>query len=233
MYLCAYNAIRVFLSSLPSRTQHLNLAALFAIKLEEETLERNHWKRNQMEKIKIGKIVNAVALRGEVKIYNYSDYKERYEELERLLIEDNKGNKASNRKEDIDNFKEYQIENVRYQKEMVIIKFKGVNDRNQAEELKEKDVYITEEDLRILPEDTFYIRDLIGCRVFDMTTGKNIGEIKDVLQNTAQDLYQVELTGGGQTLIPAVEQFVTDVNIKEKLVTVKLIPGFIDDAIEC
>ena len=41
-----------------------------------------------MEKIKIGKIVNAVALKGEVKIYNYSDYKERFEEIEKILVMD-------------------------------------------------------------------------------------------------------------------------------------------------
>lgn len=170
-----------------------------------------------MEKIKIGKIVNAVALRGEVKIYNYSDYKERYEELDTVIV----GNK------------EYEIENVRYQKEMVIVKFKGVNDRNGAEALKEKDIFITEDDLRVLPEDTFYIRDLIGCKVYDETSEKEIGEIKDVLQNTAQDLYQVKTAGGSEVLIPAVAQFVKSVSIEERLVTVTLIPGFIEDAIEC
>ena len=169
-----------------------------------------------MEKIKIGKIVNAVALRGEVKIYNYSDYKERYEELDRVIVAN----------------KEYEIENVRYQKEMVIVKFRGVNDRNQAEALKEKDIFITEDDLRELPEDTFYIRDLIGCQVYDETSGKKIGEITDVLQNTAQDLYQVKTEKGAEVLIPAVEQFVKEVSIKERLVKVSLIPGFIDDALE-
>ncbi|MBQ1228911.1 MAG: 16S rRNA processing protein RimM, partial [Firmicutes bacterium] len=78
-----------------------------------------------MEKIKIGKIVNVVALRGEVKVYHYSDYKERFEELSVILLE--KKNK----------FTEYKIEGVRYQKDMVILKLKGVDDRNAAELLKE------------------------------------------------------------------------------------------------
>ena len=108
-----------------------------------------------MEKIKIGKIVNAVALRGEVKVYHYSDYKERFEELDKILVE-RRGK-----------YEEYEIEGVRYQKEMVILKLKGINDRNEAEALKERDLYITEEDLRELPEDTFYVKDLIGCRVIN------------------------------------------------------------------
>lgn len=163
--------------------------------------------------------MNAVALRGEVKIYNYSDL-ERFEELDTVIL--------ANRKQS----KEYKIENVRYQKNMVIVKFKGVNDRNQAEALKDYEVFITEEDLRELPEDTFYIRDLVGCQVKDLESGNVIGKISDVLQNTAQDLYQVELDGGKQVFIPAVAQFVKNVNIEEKMVEVSLIPGFLDGATE-
>lgn len=174
----------------------------------------------KMEKIKIGQIVNAVALRGEVKIYNYSDYKERFEELDTVILE--KGRTS----------KEYKIENVRYQKNMVIAKFKDVNDRNQAEALKDYDVMITEEDLRELPEDTFYIRDLIGCNVVDLNSETKVGVIKDVLQNTAQDIYQVETSEGKEVLIPAVAQFVKNVKIDEKIVEVTLIPGFLDGAEE-
>jgi len=175
--------------------------------------------RRKMERIKIGQIVNAVALRGEVKIYNYSDL-ERFEELDTVIL--------ANRKQS----KEYKIENVRYQKNMVIVKFKGVNDRNQAEALKDYEVFITEEDLKELPEDTFYIRDLIGCEVKNIETGLVIGKISDVLQNTAQDLYQVDLEGGKQVFIPAVSQFVKNVKIAEKMVEVSLIPGFLDEETE-
>ncbi len=176
--------------------------------------------RRKMEKIKIGKIVNAVALKGEVKIYNYSDYKERFEELDRIIISNPK------------NTKEYEIENIRYQKNMVIAKLKGIEDRTAAEGLKDSDVYITEEDLRELPEDTFYIRDLIGCTVKDRSTGRDIGKISDVLQNSAQDIYQVELLNGRQALIPAVEQFVKSVDIEKKTVEIELIPGLIEGAEE-
>ncbi len=170
-----------------------------------------------MEKIKIGKIVNAVALRGEVKVYHYSDYKERFEELDRVLLE-RKGK-----------YEEYEIEGVRYQKEMVILKLKGVSDRNAAEALKERDIYITEADLRKLPEDTFYIRDLIGCKALSADDGSEIGEITDVLQNSAQDIYQIRLANGKVTLIPVVAEFVKEVDIEQKLVKIRLIPGFIDE----
>ena len=175
-------------------------------------------KRQQgMEKIKIGKIVNAVALRGEVKVYHYSDYKERFEEIDNILLE-HKGK-----------YEEYSIEGTRYQNEMVILKLKGVSDRNAAEALKERDVYITEADLRELPEDTFYVRDLIGCIALNAETGGKIGEITDVLQNSAQDIYKIKLPNGKEALIPVVSEFVKEVDIEKKIVKIKLIPGFIDE----
>lgn len=165
-----------------------------------------------MEKIKIGRIVNAVALRGEVKVYNYSSYKERYEELDRIIVEG----------------KAYEIEKVRYQQQMVILKLAGVNDRNAAEAMKNKDVFITEEDLQELPEDTFYIRDLIGLEVLDLETGEAIGRLKDVLQPSNQDVYVVKRPEGSDVLIPAVSEFVKEVNVKEGFVKVHLIEGMIE-----
>ena len=165
-----------------------------------------------MEKIKIGKIVNAVALRGEVKVYNYSGYKERYEELDRIIVDG----------------KNYEIEKVRYQQQMVILKLAGVNDRNAAEAMKNKDVFITEEDLQELPEDTFYIRDLIGLEVLDAETGDVIGKMKDVLQPSTQDVYVVKRAEGSDVLIPAVSQFVKEVNVKDGFVKVQLIEGMVE-----
>lgn len=166
-----------------------------------------------MEKIKIGRIVNAVALRGEVKVYNYSGYRERYEELERIIADD----------------KEIEIEKVRYQQQMVILKLAGIDDRNAAEAMKGKDVFITEEDLLDLPEDTFYIRDLIGLSVIDAENDQMIGKIKDVLQPSSQDIYVVTLEKGGEVMIPVVSEFVKEVSIDEGYVKVHLIEGMIED----
>ena len=162
-----------------------------------------------MEKIKIGKIVNAV--------YSYSDRKERYEALKEILVEQKKG------------FTPYEIQNVRYQKNIVILKLRGVDDRNAAEALKERDIYITEADLPELPDDTFYVRDLIGCEVRDEKNGSVIGKIQDVLQGAAQDVYVITLLSGKETMIPAVAEFVKKVDMAQRIVTVALIPGFIDD----
>ena len=165
-----------------------------------------------MEKIKIGRIVNAVALRGEVKVYNYSGYKERYEDLDRIIVEE----------------KEYEIEKVRYQQHMVILKLAGVDDRNAAEAMKNKDVFITEDDLLDLPEDTFYIRDLMGMTVINDETGEEIGKIKDVLQPSSQDIYVIKRKEGSDVLIPAVAEFVKEVSLEKGMIRVHVIEGMIE-----
>ena len=148
-----------------------------------------------MEKIKIGKIVNTVGLKGEVKVYNYSDSIEIYETIESIYVED----------------RLTVIENVRAQKNMVILKLEGADDRNAAEALRGKELYITEDDLPELPEGQYYVRDLIGMSVTE-EDGNLLGHVTDVLQNTAQDIFEVESENGKKLLIPKVDQFVLDID---------------------
>ena len=124
---------------------------------------------------------------------------------------------------------EYEIEKVRYQQHMVILKLTGIDDRNAAEAMKNKDIFITEDDLLELPEDTFYIRDLIGLSVIDIEEDKTIGKIKDVLQPSSQDIYVVKLASGRDAMIPVVSEFVKEVSLEEGYVKVRLIEGMIDD----
>ncbi len=164
-----------------------------------------------MEKIKIGKIVNTVGLKGEVKVYNYSDSIEIYETIESIYVED----------------RLTVIENVRAQKNMVILKLEGADDRNAAEALRGRELYITEDDLPELPEGRYYVRDLIGMSVIEKD-GKLLGHVTDVLQNTAQDIFEVERENGNKLLIPKVDQFVLDIDTEKREITVKLIEGMLD-----
>ena len=163
-----------------------------------------------MEKIKIGKIVNVVALKGEVKVYTYSE-PYRYEEIDSVYVENEKRN----------------IEKVRFQGNMVILKLSGIDDRNAAEAQKEKYLYITEDQLPQLPEDEYYIRDLVGMDVVS-EEGEKYGVLSDVLQNTAQDVYEVKRENGKALLIPGVKEFILDVNMEEKKIIVRLPDGLLD-----
>ena len=163
-----------------------------------------------MEKIHVGKIVNAVALKGEVKVYTYSN-PERYEEIKEIYVEN----------------KPYKIEKVRFQGNTVILKLSGIDDRNAAESCKGKEIYIAESELPALPEDTYYIRDLIGMDVVT-EDGEKLGTLMDILQNTAQDVYEVRRESGKDILIPGVAEFILDIDVKERKITVKLPDGLLD-----
>lgn len=164
-----------------------------------------------LKRFKLGQIVNAVGLKGESKVYPYTDYKERFEELDSLYIENTV----------------YKIEKVRYMGEMAIIKFAGVSDRNAAEALKGKYLYIDRENARELGEDEYFVPDLIGLEVID-EEGQRIGELSDVIQNSAQDVYEVKMPEGKTFMIPAVGEFILKVDMDKREMIVRLIEGMID-----
>jgi 16S rRNA processing protein RimM len=164
-----------------------------------------------MEKINIGKIVNVVGLKGEVKVYNYSDSVDAYVETPEVYV----GDKLT------------KIEKVRLQKNMVVLKLEGINDRDAAEKARGKLIYITEEDLPELEEGEFYIRDLIGMAVFE-ENGNKIGEVSDVIQNSAQDIFEIETAENKKVLIPRVDEFILDIDADNREIKVRLIEGLLD-----
>lgn len=164
-----------------------------------------------MEKILIGKIVNVVGLKGELKVYCYTDKKEQFEELDQIWLQD----------------KKYPVQKARYQGNVVILKLQGIDDRNQAEAQRNKGVYIEEADLAQLPEGTYYVRDLIGSTVID-EDGTLLGQLSDVIQNSAQDLYEVNTKEKKSILIPAVKEFILDIDMQEKIIQVKLPEGLLE-----
>ena len=163
---------------------------------------------SKSSRIEVGKIVSAVGIKGEVKVYPYTDYPERIAELEGVYAAG-----------------EWMIiEKVRYQKNMVIVKFQGVDDRNQAEALRDRYLTIDRENLRELDEDEYFIFDLIGLEAVDQE-GRRLGVVSDVIQNTAQDLYEIRTDSGQKHLIPAVREFVTEIDIDRGIMRIKLIEG--------
>lgn len=164
-----------------------------------------------MEKVLIGKIVNAVGLKGEVKVYNYSDSPEIYEAAEAVYVDDEL----------------MKVENLRLQKNMVILKLAGIEDRNAAEAAKNREIFVTEDDLPELEEGEYYIRDLIGMEVA-LEDGSHLGTMTDVIQNSAQDIFQLRTDEGKNVLIPRVPEFILDINTDERKITVRLIEGMLD-----
>ena len=164
-----------------------------------------------MEKIKLGQIVTAVGIKGEVKVYPYTDIPERFEEIDALMIES----------------KPAKINGVRYMKNMVILRLEGVDDRNAAEALRGKNLYIDRKDMWEMPEDTYLVKDLLGMTVMD-PEGNRVGKLVNVIQNSAQDLYEIEREDGKTFLLPAVGEFVQTVNLNKRIMIVRLIEGLVE-----
>ncbi|MDO4833503.1 MAG: ribosome maturation factor RimM [Bacillota bacterium] len=164
-----------------------------------------------MEKILIGKIVNAVGLKGEVRVYNYSDSIEIYENTETIYVGD----------------RLMRIRGVRPQKNMVVLSLDGIDDRNEAEKAKGRELFVTEADLPELPEGEYYIRDLIGMEVV-LEDGSHLGTMTDVIRNTAQDIFEFKTDEGKQVLVPRVPDFVLKIDKDAGKITVRLIEGLLD-----
>ena len=119
------------------------------------------------EYFEIGQIVNTSGLKGIVKANLFMDDITRIEDFKKVLIEENK------------KLEEYEIEEVKYHKNQALIKFKGIDDIDNAERLRNCLIKIRREDEEELPEDTYYIVDLIGLEVFSDEDEK-LGTLKDV-----------------------------------------------------
>jgi 16S rRNA processing protein RimM len=171
--------------------------------INEKSMEKD-------EQIEIGKIVAAVGLRGEVKVYPYSDNAERFAPGAELLAGD----------------RSVRIESARFVKNLPILKLDGVEDRTGAEALRGLSLFISARALRPLPEGEWYLRDLIGCAVRN-EAGSPLGVIADVLQNGAQDLYEIATPDGRTFLLPAVRAFVLRVDVAEKRVTARVPDGLL------
>ena len=163
----------------------------------------------------IGHISNTHGLRGEMKVRPFTEDKKRYEELEKILI-DIKGD-----------YKEYDIESVRYQKDIVLLKLKSVDDIDAAEKLKNHYIYIQREDAKDLQEDEYFIADLIGLEVFENET--LVGTLDDVFTAGASDVYVIKRKGKKDLLLPALKSIVKKVDVENKRIDVEIPRGLEDE----
>lgn len=154
------------------------------------------------ERIKIGKIVNTFGIKGELKVYPYVDY---IDELSKIYIDN----------------KEYTLSKSRNQKNVVIIKIKGLDDINLVEDFKNKEIEIDRVDLPKLKEGEYYVEDLIGLDVYT-DEGKLLGKLDDIFNTGANDIYQVN-----NILLPAIPDVIKKIDIENQKIIVHIIKGLI------
>lgn len=162
--------------------------------------------------LQVGVITTTHGVRGEVKVYPTTDDPKRFLDLENVILDDGKIKR------------DLEIENVKFFKNLVILKFKGIDNINDIEKYKKAGLFVTRENAVELSEDEYFITDLIGLSV--VTDEKEeIGVLSDVLQTGANDVYVVSQKGQKDILIPAIHECILDVDLKEHMMEVHLLPG--------
>lgn len=158
----------------------------------------------------IGKIVNTQGVHGEMRVIPTTDDITRFELLDSVFIDNT----------------EYEIEKIRYHKQFVLLKLKGIDDMTAAEKYKTKEVRIPESLALPCDEDEYYVKDLYGMKVVD-ESGSELGEIKDIVFTGANDVYIVKPKAGKDILIPAIKDCVLRVDVPNKIMKVHLMEGLV------
>ena len=164
--------------------------------------------------LKVGVITTTHGVRGEVKVFPTTD-PERFLDLEYVILDAGR------------EMKKLEIRNVKFFKNLVILKFNGIDNINDIEMYKGRDLWVPREEAQELDEDEYYIGDLIGMEVV-LEDNTHFGTLKDVMETGANDVYVVETSEGEEILLPAIRDCILDVNVEEKRMTVHVLEGLLD-----
>lgn len=170
-----------------------------------------------MNYIQTGEIVSVHGIKGEVKVYPWADYPEFLEEFDRFYIQKNKMH-----------YQGLNAEQVRCHKNMVIIKFEGIDTVEMARNYIGKIVYIDRDEIE-LEEGTYFIEDLIGCTVINDETDQEIGKVDSVDNFGASDVYTIKNDEGKEFMFPAVDEFLVSTDIEQKQIRIKVIEGMFSE----
>lgn len=164
------------------------------------------------EFLEIGQIVNTFGIKGFVKVNPFTDNINRFDDLKKVYIK-NKSQKY-----------ELEIEEVKYHKNMVLIKFKGIDKVEDAESLRNSYILVNRKDEKDLDEGTYYIVDLLGLDVYT-DEDELLGKLEDIYNTGSNDIYVVKDELGKQVLLPAISDVIKNIDIKNKKITVHIVSG--------
>ena len=166
------------------------------------------------KRLEVGQIVNTFGIKGFVKVKPWVNDIERFDDLEKVYVKIKKETQK------------LEIEEVKYHKDMVLIKFKGIETVEQAETLRNCYLEIDREDAVPLEEGTYYIVDLLESDVFT-DEGEHLGKLEDIYNTGAKDIYVVKNELGKTVLLPGIPEVIKEVNLEEKKITVHLLKGLV------
>ena len=157
----------------------------------------------------IARIISIYGKNGFLKITSFSDFPDRFFNLRKVFIDF------------FDDRKEFLVEKVETAKGFFTIKLKNFDSDTNAQVLVGKDIFVSSEDAVKLPENYYFIHDLLGSRVY--RNDMEFGRIKDVLNYPANDVLVIENHEGSEILIPAIADYIEGFNPENKILILR--PG--------
>ncbi|WP_313132182.1 ribosome maturation factor RimM [Anaerocolumna sp.] len=164
--------------------------------------------------LRVGVITSTHGIRGEVKVFPTTDDVNRFKTLKQVKLDTGK------------EYLDLEIEGIKFFKQYVILKFKGIDNINDIEKYKGKDLLVTRDNAVKLEEDEYFIYDILGSKVIS-DDGNELGELAEVLTTAANDVYVVKTKEGKEILIPSIKECILDVNVENKEIKVHLLPGLL------
>ena len=168
------------------------------------------------DRFQIGAVTAAHGVRGEVQVFPMTDDPGRYKKLKQVIVQKKNGAEET-----------LVVESARFFKNTVLLKWKGIETRDDAERYRGSALFVPREDAVPLQENEYFIADLIGLSVLT-EDGKRLGALTDVLQTGANDVYEVTLENKKKILIPAIPDCILQVDVEAGEMTVHLLPGLME-----
>lgn len=163
--------------------------------------------------LQVGIISSTHGVHGEVKVFPTTDDVNRFKKLKEALLRLPSGEQLP-----------LKIVSVKFFKQFAILKFEGYDSINDIEKYRGLSLYVSRENAVRLAKDEYYIADLIGMRVVD-EEGQELGELTDVMETGANDVYVIAKPDGSELLLPAISQCILHVDVEEGFMRVHVLEG--------
>ena len=171
------------------------------------------------ELFQVGAITQTHGIKGEVKVFPMTDDINRFKNMKDLLLDAGR-----------EGMIKLEVESVRPQKNLVILKFKGIDNINDIEKYKGRGLYVTKENRVKLKPDEYFIADLIGLKVYlEEEPEEAFGTITDVLETGANDVYEIKTVDSKEVLVPAIKDCIKSIDVDNDRVVIHLLKGMMGD----
>lgn len=165
--------------------------------------------------LRVGVVTSPHGVRGEVNVFPTTDDMKRFKKLKTVILDMGKEQKT------------LEIEQVKFFKNMVILKFKGIDNINEVEAFRKKDLLVTRDQAVKLEPGENFIADMIGLNVVT-DEGTVLGTLSDVMQTGANDVYCVRTGEGKEVLLPAIKDCILNVDLEKQEILVHILDGLLD-----